>query len=267
MIVFPNAKINIGLHIVSRRPDSYHNLETIFFPVPLYDALELAEAGKTDISFSGITADCPAEDNLVLKAYNLLNEDFSLPPVQFHLHKVIPAGAGLGGGSSDAAFTLKMINDYFRLNLDNETLRKYALRIGSDCPFFINNIPALGKGKGEKLYPLNLDLSGYFIVILKPGLSVSTREAYKNVKPSKPSFNLENLVAVPVEFWKDFVVNDFERTIFPSHPEIEKWKKTLYNMGALYAGMSGSGSAVYGIFRDLPQDLNKKIPSGILLTF
>ncbi|MCA1760482.1 MAG: 4-(cytidine 5'-diphospho)-2-C-methyl-D-erythritol kinase, partial [Bacteroidales bacterium] len=207
MIVFPNAKINIGLHVVSKRPDGYHNLETIFYPVQLADALEMAEAKETSISFSGLPVDGPSENNLVLKAYYLLKNDLNLPPVQFHLHKVIPTGAGLGGGSSDAAFTLKMLNDFFQLRLKTEQLKNYAAKLGADCPFFIENKPAFATGIGDQLTPVNIDLSGYRIVILKPDVSVSTVAAYQNITPSEPEFNLQNLAELPVSEWNNCVVN------------------------------------------------------------
>jgi 4-diphosphocytidyl-2-C-methyl-D-erythritol kinase len=266
MIVFPNAKINIGLHVVSRRPDGYHNLETIFYPIKLSDALEMAETGKTGITFSGLHIDGEPHENLVIKAYELLRKDFGLPAVQFHLHKVIPTGAGLGGGSSDAAFALKMLNTYFNLNLSLEKLKQYAVKLGADCSFFIENKPAFAEGIGDKLFPLELDLSGYEIVILKPDVSVSTIQAYKNVVPAIPAFSLNELPGVPVASWRDLVANDFEKSIFPQFPEIKKWKDWLYDSGAIYASMSGSGSAVFGIFHNLPTDLENKIPSGIFFS-
>jgi len=266
MIVFPNAKINIGLHVVSKRPDGYHNLETIFYPVELTDALEMAEARKTSISFSGLPVDGSPEQNLVLKAYQLLQNDFDLPPVQFHLHKAIPAGAGLGGGSADAAFTLKMLNDFFQLGLNAEQLKKYASGLGADCPFFIENKPAFATGTGNQLSPVKIELSEYRIVVLKPGFSVNTATAYKTIVPSKPEYELESIVQLPVKAWKDVVVNDFEKSVFPLFPEIEYWKRKLYELGAEFASMSGSGSAVFGIFRCLPTDFDKTIPQGILFS-
>jgi 4-diphosphocytidyl-2-C-methyl-D-erythritol kinase len=265
MIVFPNAKINIGLHIVSKRTDGYHNLETVFYPVQLYDALEMAESGKEGITFSGLPVDGSPDNNLVLKTYRLLKRDFDLPPVQFHLHKVIPMGAGLGGGSSDAAFTLKMLNDFYGLQLNSGQLKNYAVKIGADCTFFIDNKTSFATGIGDQLIPFQLNLSEYRIVLLKPEVSVNTVQAYKNALPAKPAFQLEKLSELPVEEWKDLVVNDFEKTIFSRFPEIEKWKERLYNLGALYASMSGSGSAVFGIFRHLPADFEKNIPEGVLL--
>jgi 4-diphosphocytidyl-2-C-methyl-D-erythritol kinase len=266
MIVFPNAKINIGLHVVSKRPDGYHNLETIFYPVQLSDALEMAEAKETRISFSGLPVDGPSEQNLVLKAYHLFKNEFDLPPVQFHLHKKIPAGAGLGGGSSDAAFTLKMLNDFFQLRLNSEQLKNYAAKLGADCPFFIENKPAFATGIGDQLSPVKIDLSDYRIVILKPDVSVSTADAYKNIIPAQPEINLQNLAELPVAEWENVVVNDFEKSVFPLFPEIEKWKKKLYELGAEFASMSGSGSAVFGLFRRLPTDFDKTIPQGILFS-
>ena len=264
MIVFPNAKINIGLYVVSRRPDGYHNLETLFYPVSLTDALEMAETGETGISCSGLPVDGLPGNNLVLKAYHLLKQDFGLPPVQFHLHKTIPPGSGLGGGSSDAAFTLKMLNKYFNLHLNTEKLEKYAAALGADCTFFVENKPAFATGKGDLLTAVDLDLSGYKIVIVKPKVDVNTAQAYKNVIPQPSRFRLNELHHFPVEHWKMLVKNDFEKSIFLCFPEIEIWKKKLYELGAVYAAMSGSGSAVFGIFRHLPQEIYKKIPKSIL---
>jgi 4-diphosphocytidyl-2-C-methyl-D-erythritol kinase len=189
-----------------------------------------------------------------------------LPPVQFHLHKVIPTGAGLGGGSSDAAFTLKMLNDFFQLKLNTEQLKTYAAILGADCSFFIENKPAFATGIGDQLSPVKIDLSGYRIVILKPNVSVSTAIAYQNITPSEPEFKLQKLAELPVTEWQNVVVNDFEKSVFPIFPEIEKWKKKLYELGAEFASMSGSGSAVYGIFRHLPTDFDKTIPQGILFS-
>ena len=266
MIVFPNAKINIGLHIVSRRPDGYHNIETVFYPLKLSDALEMAETGKTGITFSGLHIEGEPRENLVLKAYELLKEDFELPSVQFHLHKVIPTGAGLGGGSSDAAFTLKMMNTYFKLNLNQKQLKEYAVQLGADCPFFIENQPSFATGIGDQLFPLNLDLFAYEIAIIKPNVSVSTVQAYKNVVPALPAFSLKELHDIPLASWKEMVVNDFEKSIFPQFPEIKKWKDLLYESGAIYASMSGSGSAVFGLFDQIPADLKNKIPEGIFFS-
>ena len=251
--------------MVSKRTDGYHNLETIFYPVKLADVLEIADSEKPELSISGIQIDGSPDENLILKAYRLINNDFNLPPVKFHLHKIIPFGAGLGGGSSDAAFTFKMLNEYFNLGINSEQLKKYAAQIGADCPFFIENKPTFATGIGDQLNNINLDLSGFEILIVKPRFSVSTPEAYKYVIPSKPLFNLKEIETVPIEEWKDLVINDFEKSVFPGYPEIKQIKEILYNMGALYSSMSGSGSAVFGIFRHLPANPDKFLPKGIFI--
>ena len=265
MIVFPNAKINIGLNVVSKRPDGYHNLETIFYPVQLADALEMVPSGKLQLTVSGISIDGDNADNLVLKAYRMLQTDFELPPVHFHLHKVIPTGAGLGGGSSDAAFALRMMNDYFQLQLSSQKLMKYAAKLGADCAFFIQNKPAFATGIGDQLNEIKLDLSGYSLLIAKPSFSVNTSEAYSGIVPHKPTFNLKETGEVLVEKWKDFVVNDFEKSVFKKYSEIEKLKESMYQMGAIYASMSGSGSAVFGLFRHSPINPDNFLPRGIFI--
>ncbi len=265
MISFPNAKINIGLNVVSKRTDGYHDLETIFYPVQLADALEMVVSERTEITVSGIVIDGELNDNLVIKAYNLLKEEFDLPPVKFHLHKVIPFGAGLGGGSADAAFTLKMLNGSFKLGLKTDQLENYATKLGADCAFFIQNKPTFATGIGNQLQPINLDLSNYQIVIIKPNISVSTKDAYQNIVPQNPTIRLFNLVNSPVSAWKNQVINDFEKSVFSSFTQLSELKKLLYMLGAEYVSMSGSGSALFGIFRSLPADFDKKIPSGILI--
>ncbi len=265
MIVFPNAKINIGLNVVSRRANGYHNLETIFYPVQLCDALEMVEAERMQLTSSGITIDGPAENNLILKAYNLLRADFNLPPVHFHLRKVIPFGAGLGGGSADAAFALKMLNTYFNLNLGDAELETYATLIGADCPFFIQNKPVFATGIGNEFQDIQLDLTAYHIVILKPSFSVSTAEAYGNVSPANPKFGLTEISSTAISDWKYLVVNDFEKSVFEKYPQIAEVKQLLYDSGAVFASMSGSGSAVFGIFRHLPVLPEEKILAGIFI--
>lgn len=265
MFVFPNAKINIGLNVVSKREDGYHNLETIFFPVKLTDALEFAKAEKTSLTTSGIQINGEPIQNLVLKAYYILQPEFNLPPLGFHLHKVIPFGAGLGGGSSDAAFTLVMLNEYFELGLSEEKLKIYASQIGADCPFFILNKPTFATGIGNEFHKIELDLTDYEIIILKPNIQVSTPGAYQNVIPRNPKYRLTEIIKMPVDDWKNLIVNDFEKSIFTKYPEIAELKQLLYDLGANFASMSGSGSAVFGIFRHLPTNLNNKIPEGILL--
>jgi 4-diphosphocytidyl-2-C-methyl-D-erythritol kinase len=265
MIVFPNAKINIGLNVVSKRNDGYHNLETIFYPVHLSDALELVEAEEVKLTNSGIQIDGKAENNLILKAYYLLKSNFDLPPVHFHLHKVIPFGAGLGGGSSDAAFTFKMLNEHFNLGLSVHRLETYAAKVGADCPFFIQNKATFATGIGNEFNDIKLDLSQYKIVIVKPGIVVSTPLAYKNVIPQIPKIPLPEIIKKPIGDWKELLVNDFEKSVFPQFPQIQELKYLLYKLGAKYASMSGSGSGVFGIFRHLPTNLENKIPEGVLL--
>ena len=252
MISFPNAKINIGLYVVSKRGDGYHNLETIFYPVQLADALEFVEADKTELTVSGIEIPGRQDDNLILKAYKLLSAEFKLPPLHFYLHKAIPMGAGLGGGSSDASFALGMLNNYFSLGLNNETLVHYSSLLGSDCPFFIINRPCYASGTGNILTEISLDLSDYKVLIVKPPVHVNTSAAFQNIAPKPSGLNLEEIGLIPVEQWEGYIMNDFEPAIFSRYPEISDIKTTLYNIGALFASMSGSGSAVYGLFKELP---------------
>ena len=256
MIVFPNAKINIGLNVVSKRNDGYHNIETVFYPIKLSDALEFVVSEKTELSTTGIKIEGNTDDNLILKAYRILKKDFNLPEIKFHLHKIIPFGAGLGGGSSDAAFTLKALNSFFNLSISIEKLKYYAAQIGADCPFFIENKPAFASGTGDQLTPINIDLSQYKTVILFPPVTVSTADAYKSILPEKPDFDLRNLCSLPIEKWKETVFNDFEKYVFRIFPIVKELKEKLYEAGALYASMSGSGSAVYGIFSNLPIEIS-----------
>lgn len=255
MIVFPNAKLNLGLNIIRKRNDGFHDLETVFYPLPLYDALEINRNSSTNnVSFtsSGNIIDTTSENNICYKAYQLLKKDFpTLPPVAIHLHKNIPAGAGLGGGSSDGAFTLNLLNKKFNLGISREKLFDYALQLGSDCPFFILNKPCIAKGRGEILKEISLDISAYKIVIINPGIHISTAKAFQNISPSQNDTVVENIIFKPVTEWKNLLVNDFERTVFNECPEIGKIKDTLYNQGALYASMSGSGSTVYALFDKL----------------
>ena len=265
MISFPNAKINIGLNVVSKRSDGYHNLETIFYPVKLADALELVDAEKMQFTSSGIEIDGNPENNLVIKAYQLLKTDFNLPPVKLHLHKIIPFGAGLGGGSADAAFTLKMLNNHFNLKVSSKKLQQYTAQIGADCPFFIENHPVFATGTGDQFQSVNLDLSAYEILIIKPDILVSTPEAFKNIVPQKPSFNLKDIEKLPIEEWRNFVKNDFEKSVFAKYPEIEKLKNRLYEIGAAYASMSGSGSALFGIFSKIPEKIESSFPDDVFV--
>ena len=251
--------------MVEKRTDGYHNLETIFFPVSLSDALEIVKSTETEFTASGLQVDGDVENNLVMKAYRLLQKKFELSPVKIHLHKVIPFGAGLGGGSSDAAFTLKMLNRLFDLNLSLLELENYASTIGADCPFFIQNKPTFAHGIGDQFKEISLDLSDYEIVIVKPPFSVNTADAYRNIRPQKTDFDLTNLKTLPIDEWKNQVKNDFETSVFPQFPELSEIKQKLYKAGANYASMSGSGSAVYGIFRYLPVDLATFLPDSVFI--
>ena len=250
MITFPNAKINIGLYVTSRRPDGYHNLETLFYPIELRDILEIvpAQGNETTLTVTGITVDGDMEHNLVMRAYRLLQAEYDLPAVEIHLHKVIPFGAGLGGGSADAAYALVMLRDMFQLPLSDDELAKRATRLGADCPFFIYNRPLIATGIGDCFASTDFSLKGRHIVLVKPSIAVSTAEAYAHVKPQNPSTPLSEGISRPIEQWKECVSNDFEKSVFPAHPRIADIKQHLYEMGAVYASMSGSGSSVFGIF-------------------
>ncbi len=257
MICFPNAKINLGLNIISKRVDGFHNIETIFYPLALTDILEFIETDKnqTQIKMSGISLDIPDNQNICIKAYELLSQDFDLAPLEIFLHKIIPSGAGLGGGSSDAAFFIKYLNTYFKLGLSEYQLENYAAQIGSDCAFFIRNKPVFASGKGEVFEKIELDLSNYFIYLVKPDVFVGTQEAYSSVKPTIPDVSIKELVNGPIEEWKDLIFNDFERSVFKIHPQLNQIKENLYENGAIYASMSGSGSSIYGIFKNEPQKI------------
>ncbi|WP_421763029.1 4-(cytidine 5'-diphospho)-2-C-methyl-D-erythritol kinase [Ekhidna sp.] len=250
MITFPNAKINLGLNIVSKREDGYHNIESCFYPIPWYDSLEVIEAASFGFYSYGLDIPGDSNSNLCIKAYELIRADHDIPLVEIHLLKNIPMGAGLGGGSADGAFTLKMLNNLFELGLSHSQLEAYALQLGSDCPFFIKNQPALAKGRGEQLEPIALELSGYYLAIHNPGIHVSTQEAYARVKPQIPPTPIADLIHTTKNEWKEVLFNDFEASIFPNHPEIEQLKKEMYEAGASYASMTGSGSTVYGLFEE-----------------
>jgi 4-diphosphocytidyl-2-C-methyl-D-erythritol kinase len=255
MIIFPNCKINLGLNIVRKRSDGYHDLETVFYPVLLKDAVEVIENNdqhSTNIiqfSNTGIHVECDSDKNLCLKAYQLLKKDFPyLPNIQMHLHKEIPMGAGLGGGSADGAFTLLLLNKKFELGLTQKQLIDYALQLGSDCPFFILNKPCYATGRGEKMETVNIDLSAYKILIVHPGIHISTALAFANCQPAVPKKSVNEIVQQPLTTWKEELKNDFESIAISNYPEIKIIKKKLYESGAVYASMSGSGSAVYGLF-------------------
>ncbi|MDD4427440.1 MAG: 4-(cytidine 5'-diphospho)-2-C-methyl-D-erythritol kinase [Paludibacter sp.] len=262
MQLFPNAKINIGLNVVGKRPDGYHNIETVYYPIGLKDELYVA---KSDIVYSrkvdynldvfGIEVTDDPGKNLVIKALHMLQKEHELPFVNIQLRKNIPSGAGLGGGSSDAAFMLKALNELFTLHLTDEELEKYAVKLGADCPYFIKNKPVFATGIGNEFSPVDLTLTGYHFVLVKPDVHVSTLEAYAAVTSHKPLKNLVESVKEPVEKWKDTIYNDFESAVFKKHPVIREIKEALYGQGAVYASMSGSGSSVYGLFKDIPDGL------------
>jgi len=250
MVTFPNCKINLGLNIVNKRNDGYHDIETLFLPVQLRDALEVIEKEKFEFSMSGFPIEGETEKNLCIKAYDLLTKDFpQLPAVQMHLHKAIPMGAGLGGGSADGAFTLKLLNKKFELNISERQLINYSLQLGSDCPFFILNKPCFATGRGEILEQTGPDLSKFKILIVHPAFPISTAWAFANIKPLKPVKSIKQIMQQPITTWKDDLINEFENPVFSKYPDIKKIKDKLYNEGAIYASMSGSGSAVYGIFK------------------
>lgn len=268
MITFPCAKINLGLNIVSKRPDGYHNLETVFYPIPLTDALEIKymdekfpSESPCDLKITGNDIDCNEEDNLVIKAYQLLAADFQLPRVHAHLVKRIPTQAGLGGGSSDAAYMIRLLDERFRLNIGMPEMERYAAKLGADCAFFITADPSYAEGIGDVLMPVDVPgagLGGYYLAVVKPSVAVSTRDAYAAIVPKTPAKCCRDIVRQPIETWKDELVNDFEAPIFAMHPELAAIKQSLYDAGAVYAAMSGSGSALFGIFREQPTGLEKE---------
>lgn len=254
MICFPNAKINIGLDIIEKRTDGYHNLESLFYSIALTDILEIVEGGERkglgiqSFKVTGIKIPEPVEKNLCFQAHKLLKNDFDLPPLQIHLHKIIPTGSGLGGGSSDAAFTIKLINKLFSLQLSDQKMLEYAEKLGSDCPFFINNVASLATGKGNKLTPISINLEKYYLVLVYPNIQIKSSIAYQYIFPGQKAKSISDLVRLKVQKWKGMVGNDFEGPVFRLYPEIARIKDKLYRLGALYCSMSGSGSSVYGIF-------------------
>ncbi len=258
VIRFPIAKINLGLNIVERRPDGYHNLETVFYPVPIKDVLEVFPMDEKfpssvdcDLKVSNIQIEGDEQKNLVVRAYQLLKQDFpqQMQRVHAHLFKRIPTQAGMGGGSSDCAVMISLLNDLFGLGLNNQQMIDYAARLGADCPFFVLNRPVYAEGIGERMQPIHLDLSSWVLAIVRPNIPVSTKEAFSYIHPKRPAKNCREIVAQPVEIWRDELTNDFEPSVFQIHPEIGQIKDDLYQMGAVYAAMSGSGSALFGLFR------------------
>jgi 4-diphosphocytidyl-2-C-methyl-D-erythritol kinase len=252
MIRFPNCKINLGLHVLEKLPDGYHRIETAFYPIGLSDILEVnpSVSGQTHLTITGIPIPGDTRDNLCYRAWELLNLEYGIQAVEMHLHKIIPTGAGLGGGSSDAAAVLLMLNELFAMELSPQKLHELATQLGMDCPYFLLNAPAIGSGKGELLSPIQIELKGFHLVVAIPGIPVSTAEAYSGVIPKLRNSSLAELLQLPVEAWKHELINDFEESVFFKHPEIGMIKEEFYRQGAVYASMSGSGSALYGIFRE-----------------
>jgi len=248
MVSFPPCKINLGIQIQNKRDDGYHNLVTCFYPVPWTDILEVIPA--TEMGFTSTGLPIPGDDNLCVAAYQLLRKDFDLPPVKIHLHKIIPIGAGLGGGSSDAAHTLRLVNTIFNLDLSPFQLHKYASSLGSDCSFFVQDHAMLGSGRGEVLSETSPYLQGKFLVIIKPELHISTAEAYAGVIPKTPPRSLQEILESQLSDWQALLKNDFEESIFKKYPQIKGLKEKLYSLGAIYASMSGSGSSVFGVFKE-----------------
>jgi 4-diphosphocytidyl-2-C-methyl-D-erythritol kinase len=249
MICFPNGKINLGLRITEKRSDTYHNLDTVFVPLAIHDALEFQAATETSFFLSGDPVPGNPNDNFVVKALNLMRENFpGIPPQTIHLLKHIPNGAGMGGGSSDASFMIRALNETYSLNMNQDEMKKIALEIGSDCPFFIENKPCYGQSRGEVLTPLNLDLSEWEILVIKPGIHIPTSWAFQQIQVGIPEQSCREIMELPVSSWKNILLNDFEAPIFKQYPSIATLKDQLYAHGAVYASMSGSGSSLYGLF-------------------
>jgi len=250
MLCFPHAKINLGLYVTGKRTDGFHTIQTLLYPLPYYDILEIVTSDKPAIYLSGKTIDGSTDTNLCWKAYRLLQNDYDLPPAAIYLHKLIPTGAGLGGGSSDAAHTLLTLNHLFELNLSKEQLLFYAAQLGSDCAFFTQTQPMLAEGRGELLQPVDISLAGYYLLLVLPNVHISTAEAYAGISPKTPQYALEETINLSVTEWRHQLSNDFEKHIFKKHPLLADIKTTLYNKGAVYAAMSGSGSTIFGLFND-----------------
>ncbi len=254
MVLFPNAKINIGLNILRKREDGYHDIETLFYPIGLKDALEYVVNGTNQVNFNctGLALDINPDQNIVLKAYRMLQEECTLPGLNIHLHKVIPSGAGLGGGSSDAAFFMKSLNEHFELTISDKRLKTLAGQLGADCSFFLENSPAYATGKGDNLVPLALNVRGYYLLLVKPPFGVDTKSAYAGIVPHDYSFDFQKIVSGELKGWTDKIKNDFEPTVFLKFPELSTIKNSLLLMGANYVSMSGSGSAIYALFTQNP---------------
>lgn len=253
MILFPPAKINLGLKVLKKRPDGYHEIDTCMLAIPLTDVLEILPSKKFIFKQTGLTIDGDSESNLCVKAFRLFQDSYDIPNAYIHLRKEIPMGAGLGGGSSDASYVLKGLNTIFEAGLTDDQLREMASELGSDCPFFISESVQMGRGRGTELSEFDLDLSGYYVKIINPGIHVGTKEAYAGIEFSDETNGVEEVLQRPISEWKDLLKNDFETTVFKEHPLIEKLKGQLYDEGAVYASMSGSGSTLFGIFQHQPE--------------
>ena len=269
MIVFPIAKINLGLNVVEKRPDGYHNLQTVFYPVPIKDALEVQQMDEgfpseydCDLKVTNIAIEGDEQRNLVVRAYKLLKQDFAtLPRIHTHLWKGIPTQAGMGGGSSDCAYMIRLLNDLFDMKMNDKQMIQYAAQLGADCAFFIKSKPCYAEGIGEKMQPISLDLSEWYIGVVRPDIPVPTKEAFSLIHPHYPKVCPKDAVMQPVETWRETLVNDFEESVFALHPEIGAIKEQLYKMGATYAAMSGSGSALFGLFKERPDKLGEQFPN------
>ncbi|MDX2359800.1 MAG: 4-(cytidine 5'-diphospho)-2-C-methyl-D-erythritol kinase [Crocinitomicaceae bacterium] len=253
MILFPPAKINLGLHVLKKREDGYHDIDTCMVPIPLTDVLEILPANDFKFVQTGLPVDGSSNDNLVVKAYRLLKDAYGIGDVYIHLRKNIPMGAGLGGGSADATYTLLGLNELFRLGLNPHELRGLAIKLGSDCPFFVENIPQIAQLKGDFLTPISLDLGGYYLKVVNPRIHIGTTEAYAGVAIGTPEYFLEDTLVEPMTTWKNRVVNDFEASAFTLHPSLGEIKEKLYAEGAVYASMTGSGSSMFGIYSEEPK--------------
>ena len=252
MICYPNAKINLGLNIIKKRSDGFHNISSVIYPIQdLYDVLEIVESNSFSFTVSGtlFNNDIQSDKNICVKAYNLLKADFNLPCVKIHLHKRIKIGAGLGGGSSDGVFTLILLNDIFNLKLSKDDLKRYAIILGSDCPFFVENTPHIVSGKGELMKKLDINLKNYEFKFFFPDIFISTKEAYSNIEPKNPEVNLFDVISSPLQEWKEKLKNDFESYVFQKYPQLQKIKNEFYERGAVYSSMTGSGSVIYAIFK------------------
>lgn len=260
MLLKTGCKINLGLSILGKRADGYHNIETVLYPIPYFDIVEVVKSSHFGFSVSGNQIGGSTEDNLCVKAYRLLEDRYSLPPVKIHLHKSIPFGAGLGGGSSDAVAVFKLVNALFKLNINENELVSIAEKLGSDCPFFVKNQPVLATGTGIELRAIDLSLNGFFLVLLKPDINISTSEAYGSIQNYGQEGDVLGAIKQPIIKWKDQLINDFEYSVFKHHPQLIELKSNLYKEGAIYAAMTGSGSALYGIFKTKPNlDWTKRL--------